>query len=209
MMPNGNQKHNWNILLIGGNSGSGKTTLARELSRHFDVPWLQVDDFRLVLQHNTSADARPELHHFDDLSTVYRNPPEVLSEWRVATAEATSAAIEVVIANHTTFGGPAILEGDDIVPALAPRDEFAGTTVEVHAVRAVFLIETDEEAIADNIRRRGREVGHRSAGEELSQVQMNSLYGTWLQQEAQRYGLSVVTPRPWHSLLDRAFAVIG
>jgi 2-phosphoglycerate kinase len=198
----------WSVLLIGGNSGAGKTTLARELSRHFDVPWLQVDDFRLVLQHSTTADARPELHHFNNLSTVYRNPPEVLSEWRVATAEATSAAIEVVIANHATFGGPAILEGDDIVPALALRHEFAGTTVEAHSVRAVFLIETDEGAIADNIRRRGREVCPRSAGEELSQVQMSWLYGTWLQQEAQRYGLPVVTPRPWHSLLDRALAAI-
>ena len=86
----------WNVLLIGGNSGSGKTTLALALSRHFDVPWFPVDDFRLLLKHYTTPDEEPAIHHFSDLTTVYRNPPDLLVRWRRETAEVVSRAIQMI-----------------------------------------------------------------------------------------------------------------
>jgi 2-phosphoglycerate kinase len=205
----GNQSRSWKVLLIGGNSGAGKTTVVREVARHFDVPWLQVDDFRLMLQHNTDPESDPALHYFDGLSQVYRNPPELLTEWRIATAQRTSHAIEVVVANHASFGGPAILEGDDIVPALAAQSSFAGLRVEDREVRAIFLIEEDENLIASNMGERGRDFTTRPAEEQVNHVRMSLLYGQLLMREAERYGVPVLKPQPSETLTSRVLSALG
>jgi 2-phosphoglycerate kinase len=132
MMPNGNQKHNWNVLLIGGNSGAGKTTLARELSRHFDVPWLQVDDFRLAFQQLTTPEAYPALHAFlpsggvsslfdgnsAGTTDIWKSPPDQLCGDLKRVATIVSNALEAVIAHHHLSTQPVILEGDGILPGL-------------------------------------------------------------------------------------------
>ena len=40
------------------------------------------------------------------------------------------------------------------------------------------------------------------------QARASWLYGQWLQQEAVRYGLPVVTPHPWETLAERIVNVI-
>lgn len=200
----------WHVLLIGGNSGAGKTTVAREIGLHFQIPWLQVDDLRLMLERNTDPEERPALHLFDDPTHVYQHPPEVISAWRRANAEDTSRGIEVVIANHVSGAVPIVLEGDDLVPALAVQRTFAQFDVSEGEVRSVFVIESDEETIAANLHTRGRGFGFssRSLSEQTNQVRASRLYGEWLKQEARRYGLPAVPARPYDGLAQRIIALL-
>lgn len=201
----------WQVLLIGGNSGAGKTTVARELGLHFEIPWLQVDDLRLMLEWNTEPVQRPALHHFDDQAHVYQHPADVITAWRIAMAEDTSRGIEIVIANHVSGRVPIVLEGDDIVPGLAAQRTFAQFDIPVGAVHSIFVIEDDEAIIMANLRRRGRGFGFssRTPDEQANQVRVSRLYGEWLEQEARRHRLPVVTARPYDGLARRVIGILG
>jgi 2-phosphoglycerate kinase len=197
--------------MIGGNSGAGKTMLAREIGLFFGLPWEQVDSLRLMLEWNTDPIQRPALHLFDDIVAIVRHPAEVVTSWRIANAVETSHSIEVVVAHHVSSGAPVILEGDDIVPAMATQRTFAKFDVPERAVQSVFVIESDEAIILANMRKRGAGFGfsrHTSA-EQANRVRVSRLYGEWLEQEADRYGLPTLRARPYDTLAQRIIALFG
>lgn len=200
---------NWRILLIGGSSATGKTVLARRLAIRLGVSCLLVDDLRLAIQRMTTAEAHPALHLFFDPATdpprptedVWARPPETLSEGLIEVARVMSEAIEIVMDHHIhiTAAGPIVLEGDGILPELAARRISAGDPV-----RAVFLVEQDEQAILANARGRGRGMEGWSEHAQQAQARMSWLYGQRLRHNAEVLGLPVVTSQPWETLEERA-----
>ena len=163
-----------------------------------------------MLEWNTDPAQRPALHLFDDFAHVYQHPTKTLTAWRIANAEDTSRGIEVVIANHVSGAVPIVLEGDDIVPALATQRVFAQFDVSAGAVRSVFIVEDDEAVIEANMRQRGPGFGFssRTPAEQANQVRASRLYGEWLEQEARRYGLSVIPARPYDTLAQRIIELL-
>ena len=97
---------------------------------------------------------------------------------------------------------PLILEGDTIVPELAVKQVFADLSVE-DQVRSVFVVEADESAIWRNLMERGRSVAQLSAKQLQTQARFSWLYGQWLQREAHRYGLPVISAQPRETLVRR------
>jgi hypothetical protein len=76
-------------------------------------------------------------------------------------------------------------------------------------VQAVFLVETDEVVVFANIVARGRGMGGRREAELRIEARAKWLYGQWLADEAHRYGLPVLEPRPWSpwsTLIERILA---
>jgi hypothetical protein len=110
-----------------------------------------------------------------------------------------------VIENHVDQRLPVVLEGDGILPELLARP-----SVETRAaggrVRAVFVVEPDEAALAAAIRGRGWEATFMTAAEVAGVVRARWLYGRWLTEQARRAGLPVLAPRPWGTLADRITA---
>lgn len=102
---------------------------------------------------------------------------------------------------------PTILEGDGLLPAFAAQQVFANRHVGT-SVRAVFLIEEDETCLFRGAVERGRGFESLTPAHQQRQVRVSWLYGQWLQQEAIRYGLPVVTPHPWETLAERVVDVI-
>jgi 2-phosphoglycerate kinase len=202
----------WRVVLLGGSSGTGKSTLAPLIARQHRIPWLEADDFRLAIQRATTPASHPALHFFltDDMAMradFWQLPPEAFRDGLIAVGEVVSDALEIVVANHVGQGRPIVLEGDGILPAMAARRTFSGIDVG-NAVRAIFLVEPDLEALVANMLTRSSDAS--TAGDELRNYARASwLYGMWLRDEAQRHGLPVLDARPYETLLSRVLLALA
>jgi 2-phosphoglycerate kinase len=200
----------WRALLIGGMSGTGKSIAAERLARHFGYTWLQVDLFRLAFQHSraTLPHGNDDLYLFWDMPDVWQLPPERLRDGLIGTGAAMSPAVEIVTASQIDHAGPAIIEGDNIVPSLGTyplvRERIAGGQVAM-----VFLVEPDEEVLLGNLLARGRGMAGRTAAEGRTEARAKWLLGQWLVAEAGHYGLPVLESRPWETLAERIVRATG
>jgi 2-phosphoglycerate kinase len=202
----GNPPH-WKVLLLGGHSGVGKTLAARRLAQRFGVGLAEVDDFRLVLERMTTPQQQPALHTLLDRFWRSEIAPDAVCDALIAVAQTVSYALEIVVANHVATDTPTILEGDGIVPAFAAKRIYANREVE-SSVRAVFLIEDDARQLYRNAIGKGRGFDALPEAVRRRLVRVSWLYGRWLRQEAFRYNLAVVPPRPWETLDERILGAI-
>lgn len=205
----------WRVLLIGGSSGVGKTGIARTIARRLGLSVLLVDDIRMSIQQMTTPAEQPGIHYFLAHPTIWQKPPEAVCDGFIAVSNALERPLAVTIAHHVfvEIAGPVIIAGDGILPALAARRDFSNmhfTPAPVtNEVRAVFLVEPDEEVMIENMRRRGHGFDHFSLKEQETFARASWLYGQWLRRQADRYELPIVEPRPWETLLERVFQAIG
>jgi 2-phosphoglycerate kinase len=192
----------WQVLLIGGASGSGKTTVAQRIGRQTGASWLQLDDLRLTLQFGglLIAGQCPDLFYFLQLADVLQAPTAILLEKMITIASLMAPAVSTVVHHHIATNQPMVLEGDGIAPALAAQERSAD-------VRAIFLVETDEETLYRNMLARGRglDATNRAEAEEQQRawIRLAWLYNQWLDREARRYGPPVLSPRPYATLAAR------
>ena len=192
------ERADWTVLLIGGPSGVGKTILAERLGKRYGAAWLQVDDLRLALQHShvvlpTRAETEA-LYFFLRTPSLWQLPPERLRDALIAVGEAISPAAEIVVANHVDTRAPVVIEGDGIVPSLLSRP-LVRDRAAAGRVRAVFLVEPDEDVLFANMVARGRGIAERPDAELRAEARAKSLHGRWLAGEADRARLPVLTTR--------------
>ncbi|MDP9363644.1 MAG: hypothetical protein M3Q10_05365 [Chloroflexota bacterium] len=194
----------WRVLLLGGPSGTGKSVAAERLGHRLGIPWLQVDDLRLALQYSGAVfpDGNAALRFFLETPDVWSLPPERLRDALVAVGEAMAPAIEIVVANHVAINAPVVIEGDGILPSLLDRPRLRELVDEGH-VRAVFLVELDEEALLANMLARARGIAGRSEADLRTEASAKRSFGEWIVAEAGRRGLPILAPHPRGTLLDR------
>ncbi|MBO0783088.1 MAG: hypothetical protein J2P37_30095 [Ktedonobacteraceae bacterium] len=196
----------WKVLLIGGVSGSGKTVVARQIGRQAGLPWMSVDDLRLALicSRATLPENSDALYFFQS-PTVWRNASQRLCEGLIALGEVLAPAMQIVVENHIATDAALILEGDGILPSLLTRPVMQ-RLVSDGLVRAVFLVELEEQNILDNILARGRGIGHMTETELRTEAHAKWLFSRWLSSEAQKCDQLVIEPRPWETLVERVIA---
>jgi 2-phosphoglycerate kinase len=199
----------WKVLLIGGSSGVGKTTIAREIGLHCGISWIQVDDLRLAFQrsHVTFPAGTSALYFFTETPDIWSKSPELLRDGLIAAGQVLSPALEVLIENHVDTFAPIVIEGDATLPSLFARPSVRTRTID-GSVRAVFLVEPDEEMLLANIMARRRGIAEYTEAELYTQARTAWLYGQWLADEAQRFRLSVVESRPRPTLVERIMAEV-
>lgn len=182
----------WFVLLIGGPSGVGKTTVAAQVARRLGASWLMVDDLRLALLRSGVA--------------IPDNPPAEFGApgGLVAIAEAVAPAVEVVIENHVDQRCPVVIEGDGILPSLFERPSVRARS---DRTRAVFLSESDEEALYQNIVTRARV--ERADFDARAYARRSARYGAWLRKEAEQRRIPTVAARPWDTLVERILEASG
>lgn len=203
----GARQTNWVVLLIAGSSGVGKTSVANQLGLRLGASWLHVDDIRLAFQRSrvTLPERTEALYFFEEAPTIWTLPPERLRDGLIGVGQVLSPALEVIIENHVDTGAPVVIEGDAILPSLWSRPSVRDRVSKGH-VQAVFLVETGEEVVFANLVARGRGMGARPETELRTEARAKWLYGQWLADEAHQYGLPVLDPRPWSTLVERILA---
>jgi hypothetical protein len=95
-----------------------------------------------------------------------------------------------------------VIEGDAILPSLWDRP-FVRDRVNIKHVQGAFLVETKEEVLFTNIVARGRGLNTRPEREIRTEARAKWLFGQWLVEEVHQYGLPVLEPRPWSTLVER------
>lgn len=193
----------WEVLLFGGASGTGKTSVSYRLARHFDVALTEVDDFQVILECMTTPEQQPVLHYWRTHPDPGSLTAEQIVEQQIAVGQVMTPALAAVIANHLETRTPIILEGDFILPALAAQPTFAGLA-QNNTVRGVFLYEPDEAQLLVNFLQREPE-----RGLQHKRARVSWLYGLWLKEQAEQYGLPVIPARPWDSVFERIVAALA
>lgn len=193
----------WQVLLLGGPSGSGKTAVSYRLAQYFQIGITEIDDFQVLLERMTTPQQQPVLHFWrthpapDQLSAT-----EIMKQG-LAVGRVMAVGLEAVIANHLESQTALLLEGDFIHPSLAAQKSFADLPNDGR-VRAIFLYEADEQQLLTNFSQREPEGGLQS-----TRARVSWLYGQWLKQEAERYGLTALPARPWDTLFERIVATLS
>jgi 2-phosphoglycerate kinase len=193
----------WEVLLLGGASGVGKTSVSYRLARWFGVGITEVDDFQVLLERMTTPEQQPAIHFWRT-----HPAPDQLSADEIVTralelGRTMTPGLEAVIANHLETSTPMVLEGDFIHPALAAQASFV-SEANGGRVRAVFMHEPDEQQLVANYLSR-----EPRSGPQLKRARVSWQISRWLAQEATRYGLPVVTARPWDTVLERVVAAVS
>lgn len=209
------EQRGWRVLLIGGSSGVGKTGVARTIARQSGISVLLVDDIRMALQEVTMPGEQPGLHYFLAHPHIWQKPPETLCDGFITVGNAMMRPLAVNIAHHAFVRGtgPVIIEGGAILPALAAQKAFPSShftpALVSNEVRSVFLVEPEEEALAQSMHMRGHSLSGHTGEEQQTIIRANWLYGQWLKLQAEYYGLPIVEPRPWENLVERVLQAIS
>lgn len=187
-------ERNWDVLLIGGASGSGKTSVSRPLARHYEVDFVRVDDFQVLLDTLTTSESHPAIHY-------WRTHPNWMDEGVDATVrqlidvgEILMPGLTAVINDHIDEGIPMILEGDFILPQLS-------TSIKHPKVKSVFIYEPEKDQILQNyLAREGKYQPYRS--------EVSHAYGNWLAENCHKLGVLLVESRPWDGLAERVIKTL-
>lgn len=184
----------WKVLLIGGSSGTGKSLLARQLAKHFEIPFMEVDDIRIVLQNVMDPKTHPDLFvffHYPDF--LENHSAEVLAEKLLHVGTEVWIALDVLITKHLVCDEPVIFEGDGIIPELlATRDQ--------DGIRSIFL--WDE---MDSLQTRVEERDRPGTKKETSAkyAEFSYQFGLRLKEMATENEFMVIPSSPIETLLKR------
>lgn len=208
-------KRSWDILLIGGSAGTGKTTLARQLSHYFQIPYMEVDDIRLVMQKVLPKEDNPDLFALLTKEKDYfdETPHEEIAKELVRIGTAVWPGLETVIDNHMVFNNlPMILEGDGIIPDVLAKKR-------LNRMKAIFLFDEKEGIYKREVQR--EKEGHVRPWEVSGRDEENleawrnryasvaSLFGNMLKQQAESHGYSVFDSSPIETLFERVVKIVS
>ncbi|MEM7017340.1 MAG: hypothetical protein AAF512_08380 [Pseudomonadota bacterium] len=190
-------QHTWDVLLIGGPSGTGKSSVSYPLARHFDMGITEVDDLFIALECLTTPEQQPEIHYWRTHPEATELPAEKILERQLALSRVMSPMITAVVNNHIETVMPIVLDGDYILPEIiAPPNN--KQLLDADRVQAVFLYEPDEQQIVKNFAQR-----EPNEGTQTKRAQVSWLFGQWLKNECEQYGLIALPARPWDTLIPR------
>jgi 2-phosphoglycerate kinase len=191
----------WKILLIGGSSAVGKSHLARQLSKHFETPLMELDDIRLALQQIVDKETHPKLFFFlKNNNYLEEFDTKTLVEKLMDVSEELHPALDKLIEKHLACNEPVIIEGDSITPSLVSK-------YNQEKVRAIFLWDHKE-----NILERGK---RRIRGDNYNptldnkQVDFAFAHGEVLKQQAEENGFITIVASPLETLFSRTLNLLN
>jgi 2-phosphoglycerate kinase len=188
-------------LLLGGASGVGKSQISRPLARHFDAEVTAVDDIYVALERMTTPEQYPEVHRWRlHPEEVLRFDDEQMLRHTLGCAAVVTEALEPVVADHLESSDAAVFDGDFLLPSFAAKTSFDDVSADGR-VRALFLLEDEEQLGQNFLSREGQEQAKRARA--------SWRYSEHLREECARLGVPAIAARPWETVLERAIAAVS
>ncbi len=184
------------IIAIAGPSGVGKSRLAYQLARQLDRPLVEVDDLYHAIQATTTPEQNHWIHFWETHPEANDLPDPEIIKLHIEVCRALSPAIAAVINNHIRTKMPVVIEGDYILPEMIA--EFT------EEVKTVYLTDPDVDQYVANFLEREPQVG-----EQRRRADSSILFGEWLLEQAEEFGLPTIEARPWDTVVERALGAIG
>lgn len=185
---------NWEILILGGASGTGKTSIGRQITHHYNIDLVRVDDFQMLLEATTTPETLPELHYWNTHPGWQDEGINNAVKRLVDVGRVLTPGLIAVIKDHIDEGIPMVLEGDFILPELV-------YSFDIPKVKSIFIHEPSREQILQNyIAREGQ----------LQQFRADAshAYGNWLLENCAKFDIPIIESRPWNNLMDRIFEIL-
>lgn len=200
-------KRDWNVLLIGGSAGTGKTTLARQLSEHFSIPVLQVDDIRVAMQEVLDPKKYPDLFAFiQGDETFFAQSHDVIAKALYKIGKDVWVELKKVIEEH--LDSPVIIEGDGIIPELLH-------TLPQNNIRGIFLFDEQEQLKKrekERKEKRGGKIDGRPdviTDEWLERYTgVSYLFGQKIKDQAEKHGYTTLRSSPIETLFKRMIGLL-
>jgi 2-phosphoglycerate kinase len=179
------------IILIGGAPTTGKSTVAQALAKELNLPWLSTDQIRDTMRVVADEDRHPNLFNggLDAETFLTSFTASEIVDKEIAQSEAAWLGIKAFIEKDYTWPKGFIIEGVNILPHLVARD-FSGNP----NVRAVFLIDRDNERMRKVIYERGlwADAGDYPDYVKEKEMEWATLFGERLAAATKRHGFSLI-----------------
>jgi 2-phosphoglycerate kinase len=196
-------QRDWNVLLIGGGPCTGKTTLAQALGRHFGVPAIEGDLFRIILSDPLYRGIDPDLNVYFEPG-FWQRPLDQLVAGARRLSRRMFKVCEAVIARQGRTSAPLIIEAVWALPNLATKDTFNGLPM-AGTVRSLYVNEPDINVLRQRLDNRIDTWWSALPEEEKApRVAMFHAKGLEVKRDAEALGLPVLECLPFDTLLDRA-----
>ena len=191
-----NQIRDWTVLLIGGASGTGKSSIAYEIARVYGVNVLEIDDVELLIETVTTKEEFPAIHYWSTGVNWRDIGVDDNVNWLIDVGKEMMPALKKLVERHLEDKLPIIIEGDFLHPELIK-------SLDHKEVKSFFVNEPDLNQILQNYQaREGGELQHYRA-------EISIAYGKWLADTCNQYGIPVIEPRPWDTVLERALNMLA
>lgn len=151
---------------------------------------LEIDDITQAIKAVTDSGQLPALHYWSGVDWKDVGVAGNV-DWLKRVSKEIASAIKAVADNHLEGDVPVIIEGDFLDPALI-------SSFDSPRLKALFVYEPDSKQIVENyLAREGGELQHYRAD-------ISGAYGGWIADRCKSLGLTLISSRPWDTLLERA-----
>ncbi|MBI1309203.1 MAG: hypothetical protein GC129_05055 [Proteobacteria bacterium] len=196
------------FILIGGAPTTGKSVMARALAARLGLPWISTDQLRSVAKRYGSKDRYPCLYDSAGLTAeefLTRYTPQQVCDMEFKQGGDVWPAVEALLA-HDAWEKGGIIEGVNILPQLVAENK-----VNPGLVRAVFLVDLDEERMRKVVYTRGLYDDAANYADDVkeSEVGWAMMFARRLQAEAREYGLPCVQVGKTGADVDEVLRVLN
>lgn len=142
------------FILIGGAPTTGKSTMAKQLAKHFDLPWISTDQLRAIVKPYGDVDRFPTLYGASNVSAeefLTRYSVQEISDMEFAQGKDVWPAVTALLQSNKDWNRGCIVEGVNILPELVANTDYPNKSL----VKAVFLIDLDEDRMRKVVYERG------------------------------------------------------
>jgi 2-phosphoglycerate kinase len=192
------------IILIGGAPTVGKSYMARELSEKIKLPWISTDTIREQMRELVKKEDYPALFRHSDATAdmaaeflTHNSIEEIINHQNEESLEVWKGVKAIIETDYVWKSF--IVEGVAILPELVYKNYKNNSSV-----RAVFIIDSDEQRIRETIFKRGLwdDADKYPDSVKEKEVEWVMAFNNYLKEEIKKYPFPIIEIKNHESIID-------